>query len=209
MNRAIRTVSTVLGLYAGLLGMAHGVFEVRQGSLPTGSILIAAIGAPCQMESAWHACFPAMTLVPNFLLAGILTLIIGVAILVWVAAFLQHERGWLVLILLSIGFMLIGAGFTPPTLGVLAGAVGSQINRPLAERKGLLSDKFGLFLSELWPWPLVVYVGWLIFQTSLGIFAGEVMLKLGMMPLLITNTFLLLMILTGFSVDRHLAQSAS
>jgi len=202
-NRATRVVATVLGVYSGLLGMAHGVFEYRQGSLPTESVLIAAIGAPCQMESAWHACFPAMTLVPNFRLSGILTLIIGVVILVWTSAFVQRKRGWLILILLSIGSMLVGAGFTPPALGVLAGAIGSQINRPLGDRKGLLSGNFGVFLSTLWPWSLVAYVSWIVFQTCLGFFAGDVMLKLGAASLLITNTFLLVMILTGLSFDRH------
>jgi hypothetical protein len=48
---ATRITATILGIYAGLLGIAHGYFEVRQGSIPAEGVMIQAIGAPCQPDA--------------------------------------------------------------------------------------------------------------------------------------------------------------
>jgi hypothetical protein len=201
MNRATRIVVGVIGGYAGLLGMAHGVFEYRQGRLPTGGILIDAI-APCQREVMWHACFPAMTVLPNFFLSGILAIIAGLFVLFWAVGFAHRKRGGAISIGLSALLLLVGGGFTPPALGVLSGAIATRIDRP-SQQVGTLSGPFGAFLAKLWPWPVFGYIGWLITQTLVGIFFGAFMLKLGVFALLITNLLLLTMILSGFAADRH------
>lgn len=115
----------MLGVLAGLIGAYHGYNEVLQGSVATPGIFINAIGPPCQGS----ACFPAMTLAPNFLVAGVLAILMSTVVLVWGAALVQRSRGGVVLIALSIVLLLVGGGFLPPALGIIAGTVGTRIRK--------------------------------------------------------------------------------
>jgi len=65
--KSAKVAASILGAYAGLLGVEHGIFETLQGSTAPDGIMINALGAPCEAETVWHACYPALTLVPNFL----------------------------------------------------------------------------------------------------------------------------------------------
>src|SRR5450756_1203311 len=91
MKSATRVAISTIGVYAGLLGAVHGYFETLQGNVAPSGIAIKAIGPPCQADKVWHACLPAITLVPNFLVAGILAIIISFTIVVWAAAFIQRK----------------------------------------------------------------------------------------------------------------------
>jgi len=75
-----------------------------------------------------------MTIVPNFLLTGILAVIFGLVVAIWAAAFVQKKYGGLVLILLSIIMLLIGGGIIPPIFGVIAGIVGTRIRKQRVAR---------------------------------------------------------------------------
>jgi hypothetical protein len=66
-NRATKIVASTFGVFAGLLGLDHGYFEALQGNVPPGSIMIHAIGPPCQAARTQNGCEPAITLIPNFL----------------------------------------------------------------------------------------------------------------------------------------------
>ena len=65
--KSAKVAASILGAYAGLLGVEHGIFETLQGSTPPDGLMINALGAPCEAETVWHACYPALTVVPNFL----------------------------------------------------------------------------------------------------------------------------------------------
>ncbi|KUK27634.1 MAG: Uncharacterized protein XD60_0050 [Acetothermia bacterium 64_32] len=65
-----------------------------------------------------------MTIVPNLLVTGVLTIIVSLAVIVWSVAFVQRKRGGLILILLSTAMLLVGGGFGPPIMGILAGVAG-------------------------------------------------------------------------------------
>lgn len=71
---------------------------------------------------------PAMTIVPNFLLTGILAIIMGIIVTIWAAAFIERKNGGLILIVLSVIMLYVGGGIIPPLFGVLAGFIGSRIN---------------------------------------------------------------------------------
>src|SRR3990172_7882550 len=102
MRKATRIVAASLGIVAGIAGLEHGYFEILQGNARPASLMFASWGPPCVPEEAWHACEPAMTVVPNLLIAGILTVVLGVLTMIWSAAFVQRKHGGWVLILLSI-----------------------------------------------------------------------------------------------------------
>ncbi|MBU4534312.1 MAG: hypothetical protein KKF16_00440 [Euryarchaeota archaeon] len=122
MNKT-RVAASIIGIFAGLGGgVFHGIGEVLQGSVAPNGMMIQAW--PAMQATAGE---PAMTIVPNFLLTGILAIILGIIVTVWAAAFLERKNGGLVLILLSIIMLLFGGGIIPPIFGVLAGIIGTRI----------------------------------------------------------------------------------
>ncbi len=110
MRKATRIVATVFGVLAGIAGLGHGVTEILQGDIRPPSFMFASIGDPCIPEKAWHACEPAMTLLPNLLLAGILAVVFSLLMIIWSAAFLPRKNGGSVLILVSVILLLVGGG---------------------------------------------------------------------------------------------------
>tara|TARA_B100000315_G_C14563321_1_gene581639 strand:+ start:1837 stop:2208 length:372 start_codon:yes stop_codon:yes gene_type:complete len=79
----------IFGVAAVLLGGYHGYSETLQGSVAPTSILINAIGGTeCEPN-----CLLAMTIIPNFLAAGIATIIVGVIMLGWIVIRLNAEKG--------------------------------------------------------------------------------------------------------------------
>ena len=54
---------------------------------------------------------PAMTIIPNLLVTGILAIIFGLFIVIWAAVFVPKKNGGAVLFLLSIILLLVGGGF--------------------------------------------------------------------------------------------------
>jgi hypothetical protein len=46
---------------------------------------------PCNPERVSHACEPAMTVVPSFLITGILAIIVGITTMIWAAFFVQQK----------------------------------------------------------------------------------------------------------------------
>jgi hypothetical protein len=93
-----------------------------------------------------------MTIIPNFLITGILTIIVSLALVVWSAAFVQRKHGGLILILLSIAMLLVGGGFAPPVIGVLAGVAGLGIDASFTKWRARLSANVRRLLARLWPW---------------------------------------------------------
>jgi len=170
MRKATRTVATWFGISAGIAGVEHGYFEILQGNTSTDSLMISSIGSPCVPEEIWNACEPALTILPNFLYAGILSLIVGILILVWSAAFIQRKHGGTVLILLSVALLLFGGGLFPPLIGIIGGIAGTRINKPSSGKQPGRSLVFG---SKLWPWPLILFLAWIWGQWIVGYFFND------------------------------------
>jgi hypothetical protein len=170
MRKATRIVAATFGILAGIAGLGHGVTEILQGDVRPASFMFASIGAPCVPGEAWHACEPAMTLLPNLLMAGILTVLMGLLVILWSVAFVQRKNGGSLLILLSVILLLVGGGFFPPLIGIAGGIAGSRINKPIGDKP---AGGLARFTSRLWPWPLVILVVWSIGQYLVGYLAND------------------------------------
>jgi len=104
MKNPLHITTAFLGIYAGLIAIQHGIFEILQGSRVIGGLMFNAIGPPCQAEAVWHACFPAMTLIPDLFITGIAAILVG-AVLSWgrcpcwrcwsAAGLCRSSSGWL------------------------------------------------------------------------------------------------------------------
>src|SRR3972149_6730401 len=146
MRKATNAVSSWFGIAAGIAGLEHGYFEILQGNPRPEGLMIVSMGPPCVTEEIWNACEPAMTILPNFLVTGILAVILGLLILIWSSAFVQRKHGGLALILLSVALLLFGGGIFPPLIGLVGGAAGTQINKPLGGQPGSVTR----FAAQLW-----------------------------------------------------------
>ena len=112
-------VASTLGVFAGVSGASHGPGEILQGNIAPGGIIIEAWPALTLLAGG-----PAMTLIPSFMVSGIVTVILGLAVTIWAATRIQSKNGALVLMLLSTIMLFVGGGLIPPVFGVVAGIIG-------------------------------------------------------------------------------------
>ena len=203
MRRATRISASVLGLTAGLAGIEHGIFEVLQGNARSEGLMISSIGPPCVPELSWNQCEPAMTVIPSFLVTGILAILLGLIITLWSAFFLQKKRGGLILILLCIPLLLFGGGIFPSLIGVIAGALGTRIHKPLNPEGSRLSGGLLRFLAVLWPWVLGLYVVWVLGQWIIGHFFNDWLLANGYLIIVMVLGSLLLTVITTYARDLY------
>ena len=203
MRRATRITATVLGLTAGVAGIEHGIFEIMQGNARPEGLMIASIGPPCVPELTWNACEPAMTIVPSFLITGILAVLFGLLIMIWSALFVQKRHGSLILILLCIPLLLFGGGLFPPLIGIIAGALGTRINKPLNPEGSRLSGALLRTLALLWPWSLALFVVWVFGQWVIGHFFNDWLLANGYLIITMVLGSLVLTVTTVYARDLH------
>lgn len=201
MHTATRITVTALSVYAGILGIEHGGFEYMQGNVAPKRLLINAIGPPCQPETAWHACLPALTLVPNLRVTGILAITVGLLAIVWSAAFVQRKHGSWVLIALFIALLLVGGGFVPAFIGWVAGLTATRLHTASEPDEASGSRSRRRFLAKLWPWTLIVLMAWLPGGWLLGHFFSQTMLRWGFILFFFFD--LGLPLLTAFSGHAH------
>ena len=197
MRKATHLVAASFGFMAGIAGLEHGYFEILQGNIRPASLMFASMGPPCVAAKIWNACEPATTLLPNLLAAGVLTVLLGLLIMVWSAGFVQGTHGGLILILLSAALLLAGGGFFPPLIGIVGGAAGMQINKPLAGKPGTITR----FASRLWPWPLIIFIVWILGQFPVGHFFNNFLTSIMGFGLLLILTSLPLSVYTAYAHD--------
>ncbi len=146
---AARTVASLFGVLAGIGGLTHGVGEVLQGNVrPEGLFVNSWTRGPIATNMGGE---PGITIVPNMLVAGLLTILVSLTTLVWAAFFVRRKHGGRILIALSTVMLVVGGGVGPPLLGILAGAAGTQIDAPLSRWGRRLSGSARHFLAALWP----------------------------------------------------------
>jgi hypothetical protein len=130
--------------------------------------MIAAIGP---IQRFWeHGTEPALTVIPSFLVTGILAVIVGSMVVVWAARFVQQKYGAVVLLLLSILLFFVGGGFAPIFPAILAAMTATRINKPLAWWRTHVPAFLQTFLARLWPWSLIAFVLVFIISVEIAIF---------------------------------------
>lgn len=191
MPNAIRLTSILLGLYAGILGAAHGYFELMQGAVSPSEIAIHAMGEPCVAGTVWHDCLPAITLLPTFNAAGITTMIFSAAIILWALFGLHRKRGGWLMMLLAVAMFVSGGGFVALFVGIVAGLSATRLHHPLRLLR---------LFAALWPAALVVYFIWIPAQWLMGYFFNEMLLQFAGMAFMFDIALLLL---TAISAIAH------
>lgn len=117
-----KRVISALGMFAGLGGATHGPGEILQGNVAPSDLYIMAWPSLTELSGE-----PAMTLIPNYMVEGVLTIIVGLIVAAWAWKYDQRKHGGLVLTALSLLLLLVGGGLVPPIIGMWAGMLGTII----------------------------------------------------------------------------------
>lgn len=163
---ATATVAATFGVVAALAGIEHGIGEILQGSIePEGLVIESWPHTPAFAVLAGE---PAMTIVPNLLATGILTILAAVALGAWSVGSAGRPHRGVGMIVLSVLLLVVGGGFGPPLVGIIAGIAVMRSNRRPARPPSDLRRAFG----RLWPWFLTLGV-----VGFLGLMPGTVLLS--------------------------------
>lgn len=167
MNRATRTSVATVGAIFGLSGMTHGFAETLQGNTPTGGLFINAVAAGSSWTRWSEGGEGAFTVVPNFLVTGVLAMLVGLAIIVWSLGFVHRRHGPTGFLLLFVLLFLVGGGIGQVVFFIPAWAVATRIHAPLTWWRRALPAGLQHGLARAWPWLLTAASALIL--TALGI----------------------------------------
>jgi len=166
---ATRVIATTIGVFCGLFsGINHGIFEILQGNTPTNNLVINAIG---EAQRFWiEGTEPAFTIVPNFMLTGILSILVGLALVIWSIWFLPTKHGRSVYLGLFILSFLVGGGIGQVFLFLPSWAFATRMGKTLTWWRKILPRSIWPFLSSLWMVTLVLATVSMFITLEIGIF---------------------------------------
>ena len=160
---ALRAVVATFGVIVAIAGAEHGVGEILEGPIAPSGVVIESWPDTRAFEILSGE--PTMTIVPNLLVSGVLTITISIVFATWAVGYAHRPRGGLVLAGLSVVLLLVGGGFAPPLIGLILGLAATRIGVPSAV-PGRITRRF----ARVWRWALGAgVVGYL------GLFPGMVL----------------------------------
>jgi len=165
---AIRVIATTVGVVFGLSGMNHGFFEFLQGNKATEGLVIHAIGPE---QRFWaQGTEDALTIIPNYMVSGLLSMVIGAVIVVWSLRFLHTRHGRNVFLGLFIALFLVGGGIGQIAFFLPAWAFATRMDKPLTWWREKLPQRSWRILSGLWPVTLTLATASILFGIEIAIF---------------------------------------
>ena len=202
MNKATTILYLTLGILAGIMGIEHGIGEVLEGNQPPEGVFI--LSWP---DSAFFEIMsgePALTIIPNYLVTGVLAIFFSsIFLVVLVKSSLNGKVITLLFVLLFL-MLLTGGGFGPPILGIIAVLIALKRNSPL-KLWNKLPSRLHSSLSRLWPWSFgLCLVGWMMLFPGAALivfFTGMDNALLMVIPILIAFAFIPITLCLGFSRD--------
>lgn len=200
-GHALGVVAVTLGVVAALLGFEHGYFEwLQTGAAPDG-LVIEAIGPPCRSATAWHACEPAFTVIPDYHLTGALAMLVALVVLVWAAAFVRRPHGGPILLLLVGLLWLVGGGFVTLIIGLTAGIAATLRDSSLAWWQAHLGPTSRRALAAAWPGVLLAFLALEAVSWMIGSLANDVMLVITPLTTALSLLILVLIVLAAVASD--------
>jgi hypothetical protein len=169
-NRATRVLATTLGVLVGVGSIDHGLLECMQGYHPTPGLIVNALG-PGYQWTAWHeGGEAAITLLPNFLLTGIVASLHGMLMIIWSVRCIHGHYGPFVFLTLGVASFLTGGGVAQIVLIILTWALATRIRTSLAFWRLLIPQVAWPALGRVWPWSLAVSIALLVIALGIAIF---------------------------------------
>ena len=153
--KATHLIVSTAGILCGISGVEHGFFETLQGNTAPEGLLISAIGPANRFWSGGTE--TALTVIPNFLITGVLAMLAGLLVILWSAAFIQKKHGSAIFFFLSLFQFLVGGGFAQILLVLIITAAATQIDTPWKGWRILLPGPVRRPLARLWPALLIAF----------------------------------------------------
>ncbi len=180
-TRATKKISVTLGTIVGFYSAEHGVLEILQGNtIPTEAplgfeldtfgfgYLIDAIGPE---HKIWPgASEPAFTVIPNFLITGILAILLGILIVTWAVKRIHLRFGSLGILLLGTVAFFFGGGIAPLVVVVICAVTASRIGKPSKWFQSHHTDSSRKIIGKVWPWAFGIGLFLAIFSVFFAIF---------------------------------------
>ena len=149
---ATRIVVSTFGALVAFAGVEHGVGEILQGPVAPAGLAIKSWSDVKAFEILGGE--PAMTVIPNLLVTGVLAMIVALTFGIWSVMFVERRYGGLVLIALSVLLLLVGGGFGPVLMGIILGIAATRMGAVSRRPPGSV----GRAMGRVWPWVLGVGV---------------------------------------------------
>lgn len=167
VNAATRAIASTLGVLVGIGSIEHGVLECLQGVRPTPGLIVNALG-PGYSWTVWkQGGEGAFTLIPNFLITGLVATLVGLLIILWSLWRLHARSGPAIFLILGMASLLTGGGVAQIVLFTITWAVATCIHGSLAFWQRTIPKGLRSILGVVWPWTLAASV--LLFLIALEI----------------------------------------
>jgi hypothetical protein len=129
MKSAVQVVATTYGIVIAFAGLEHGIGETLQGSVPPPALVFESWPESAFLEIL--AGEPAMSVIPNLLITGLITVFLSLVLIAWSVVEMKTAYGGAGLILFSLLLLLAGGGFGPPVMLFVLGLAATRIHRPM------------------------------------------------------------------------------
>jgi hypothetical protein len=150
MRNASRITVSTFGALMGLAGIEHGIGDIVQGMVRAEGLLF--LSWP---EAAFFRVVsgePAMSIIPNMLITGMLALLFSAAYVVWAVGFPHRKVGPLGMMALAVGMLLFGGGLFPPVLAFLMGLAAMRIQAPKRWWTDKAPARLRRSFARAWGW---------------------------------------------------------
>jgi len=164
-NKATHRGVSVIGAIGGFVSIEHGIFEVLHGNVPIEGIQFEAIAPALRFEGGVGEM--ALSLIPNFLITGIVAILIGIFLIIWSVFFSDKKYGALGLFCLAILSLLFGGGVAYFNIALLNSLVATRINKPLDWWKKHIPERIRKTLAK--KWKVLLFLFGALFIVTLGI----------------------------------------
>lgn len=196
MNKQLNVSIIIVGLYASLLSFLHGLFEIFQGYNEISQIFIYAIDKSNQTTEMWHGNFPAMTIIPNYLLTGIIVCIVSVFTIFYL---LINRHRFIILFSIAIILLLCGGGFIPPFLLIITSFACLLMKRKFKKVKNTIFKKYVEIVRNV---SIAVLILWSILEWILGYYFNSILVNISTTLFLFGLILPIFIIFIGFVNDK-------
>ncbi len=165
----LKRVVGILIVALAIAGCSHGFFEMLQGYKPTGGFGIDSVGPELGL---WGE-DPALTILHNFLLTGLISFSLGLVAIYWGLFRIDSRHGALILLAIFVGQTAFGGGVGYIPFYLILCAWAFRIGKPLSGLARLPAGLRRMLAPLALPWALFSALLWLLalFESIAGLSA--------------------------------------